>query len=97
MFDKDSTELLGRVGLGKCKDATAKESRPEVWKVCLVVSLPVWPVSPASFLDVLLGWVHTWLWNEIKVIGCIDWLSQVIAGGTLVAVTDSSYIREHYP
>jgi hypothetical protein len=61
--------------------ATVKESRPGVWKVCLVASLPVWPVLLVTFLDVLRGWGHTWLWNEMKVVGGTDWLSQAIAGG----------------
>jgi hypothetical protein len=77
--------------------ATVKESRPGVWKVCLVASLPVRPVPPATFLDVLRGWGHTWLLNEMKVVGGMDWLSWAIAWGTLVAVTDGSYIREHHP
>jgi hypothetical protein len=33
----------------------------------------------------------------MKVVGGMDWLAQAIAGGTLNRVTDSSYIREHYP
>ena len=34
----------------------------------------------------------------MKVVGGTDWLSQAIARGTLIAVTDgSSYIQEHYP
>jgi hypothetical protein len=33
----------------------------------------------------------------MKVVEGMDWLSWVIAGGTLVAVTDGSYIREHHP
>jgi hypothetical protein len=49
------------------------------------------------FLDVLRGWGHTWLWNNMKVVGGTDWLTQAIAGGTLIAVTDGSYIQEHYP
>jgi hypothetical protein len=77
--------------------ATLKESRPGVWKVCLVASLPFRPVLPTTFLDVLQGWGHTWLWNEMKVVGGTDWLSQVIAGGMLIVATDGSYIREHYP
>jgi hypothetical protein len=77
--------------------ATVKESRPGVWKVCSVASLPVRPVPPATFLDVLWGLGHTWLWNEMKVVGGMDWLSSwAIAGGTLVAVTDGSYIQEHH-
>jgi hypothetical protein len=55
--------------------ATVEESRPGVWKVCLVASLPFWPVLPTTFLDVLWGWEHTWLWNEMKVVGGTDWLS----------------------
>jgi hypothetical protein len=77
--------------------ATVKESRPGVWKVCSVASLPVRPVLPETFLDVLWGWGHTWLWNEMKVVGGMDWLSWAIAGGMLVAVTDGSYIWEHHP
>ncbi len=33
----------------------------------------------------------------MKVLGGTDWLLQAIAGGTLIPVTDGSYIREHYP
>jgi hypothetical protein len=76
--------------------ATVEELRPGVWKVCLVVSLPFWPVPPMMFLDVLRGWGHTWLWNEMKVVGGTDWHSQAIARGMLIAVTDGSYIWEHY-
>ncbi len=76
--------------------ATVEELRPGVWKVCLVASLPFRPVLLTTFLDVLQGWGHTWLWNEMKVVGGTDWLSQVIARGMLIAVTDGSYIWEHY-
>jgi hypothetical protein len=33
----------------------------------------------------------------MKVVGGTDWLSQAIARGILIVVTDGSYIREHYP
>jgi hypothetical protein len=33
----------------------------------------------------------------MKVVGGMEWLSQAIEGGALIAVTDGSYIREHYP
>jgi hypothetical protein len=65
--------------------------------VCLVAPLPVGPPPPAMFLDVLQEWGHTWIWNEIKVVGGMDWLAQVIEGGALNAATDGSYIKEHYP
>jgi hypothetical protein len=77
--------------------ATVEESSPGVWKVCSVASLPFRPVPPTMFFDVVQGWGHTWLWNEMKVVGGTDWLCQAIARGTLIAVTDSTYIQEHYP
>jgi hypothetical protein len=85
-----------RSGKMRGEYATVEELRPGVWKVCLVASLPFRPVPLTMFLDVLQGWEHTWLWNEMKVVGGIDWLCQAIAGGTLIAVTDGSYTREHY-
>ena len=33
----------------------------------------------------------------MKVVGGTDWLLHAIAGQMLVAVTDGSYIQEHYP
>ena len=33
----------------------------------------------------------------MKVLRGTDWLLQAIAGGTLILVTDGSYIHEHYP
>ncbi len=63
----------------------------------MVASLPIRPVLPAPFLDVLQGWGHTWLWNKMKVLGDTDWLLQATAGGMLIVVTDGSYIQEHYP
>ena len=63
----------------------------------MVAPLPIWPVLPASLLDVMQGWGHTWLWNKMKVVRGSQWLLQAIAGETLATVTDGSYIREHYP
>jgi hypothetical protein len=70
--------------------ATVKELRPGVWKVCLVAPLLVRPPPPTTFLDVLQGWGHTWIWNDMKFVGGMDWLAQAIAGGTINAVIDSS-------
>jgi hypothetical protein len=33
----------------------------------------------------------------MKVVGGMEWLSQTITGGVLIAVTDGTYIQEHYP
>jgi hypothetical protein len=61
--------------------------------VCSVAPIPVQPPPPEAFLDVLQGWGHTWIWNDMKVVGSMDWLTQAIAGGMLNVVTDGSYIR----
>ncbi len=74
-----------------------EEVMPGIWKVCSVATHTVRPVPPSNFINVLKGWGHTWIWNNLKVTGGTDWLAQAIAEGTLVAVTDGSYIQEHHP
>jgi hypothetical protein len=37
-----------------------------------------------------------WTWNEMKVVGGTEWLSQAVEGGTFIAVRDGSYIWEHF-
>jgi hypothetical protein len=65
---------------------------PGIWKVCSVAIHTVCPVLPSNFINVLKGWGYTWIWNNVKVTGGMDWLAQVMAEGTLVAVTNGSYI-----
>ncbi len=77
--------------------ATVEEVTPGVWKVCLVATHTVCPEPPCNFIDVLKGWVHTWIWDDLKVTRGTDWIAQAIAEGTLVVLTDGSYIQEHHP
>ncbi len=92
------TPRQSRTGRMRGDYATVEELWPGVWKVCLVASLPIQPVPPASFLDVLRGWGHTWLWNKMKVLGGTDWLLQAIAGGTLIlAHTSVNITRSNAP
>jgi hypothetical protein len=49
------------------------------------------------FINVLKGWGHTWIWDDLKVIRETDWIAQAIAEGTLVAVTDGLYTQEYHP
>ena len=53
--------------------------------------------TPTHFLDVLAEWGETWMWDSLQMIGDDDWLHLAIQEGTLLAVTDGSYIRELYP
>jgi hypothetical protein len=77
--------------------ATVEEVMPGIWKVCSVAIPTICPVPTSNFIDVLKGWGHTWIWNDLKVTQGVDWLAQAIAEGTIVAVTDGSYIQEHNP
>ncbi len=77
--------------------ATVEEVMPGVWKVCSVATHTIRPEPPCNFINVLKGWRHAWIWDDLKVTGGTDWIAQAIAEGTLVAVTDGSYIWEHHP
>jgi hypothetical protein len=53
--------------------------------------------DPTTFLEVLESWGNTWLWDNMSVSGGTEWIGQSVLDGSLVAVTDGSYIRELYP
>jgi hypothetical protein len=77
--------------------ATVEESTPGRIKVCSVALPPIRQIPPTDFLDVLRGWGQTWIWDDLTITGGTDWFAQAIADNCLVAVTDGSYIKEHYP
>ena len=52
---------------------------------------------PTCFLDVLIEWGITWLWDSIWLGGEYDWLEDAIHDGTCLAVTDGLYVKELYP
>jgi hypothetical protein len=53
--------------------------------------------DPQSFWEVVKSWGQTWLWDNMRISGDIDWLAEAIRDNSLVAVTDGSYIQERYP
>jgi hypothetical protein len=53
--------------------------------------------SLLTFLEVLETWGNVWLWEHMTVIGGVTWINELITNGTLVAVTDGSYIPELFP
>jgi hypothetical protein len=53
--------------------------------------------SPSTLLEVLEIWGNTWLWEYMTVTSGMIWVYESIAHGTLVAVTDLSYIWEQFP
>jgi hypothetical protein len=38
-----------------------------------------------------------WIWDNLKVTEGTGWVAQSISKNSLVALTDGSYIKEHYP
>ena len=106
----DQVEVYGHVRRGRYKQirtsrsgkmrgamAIVEEGMLGTVKVCSVALFPPWPIPPADFLDVLRGWGHTWIWDELQVNGSPDWIATAITDNSLVAVTDGSYIKEHHP
>jgi hypothetical protein len=49
---------------------------------------------PLTFKEVLMSWGSTWLWEHVSITGGDTWIEESIADGTLVTVTDGTYIRE---
>ena len=52
---------------------------------------------PSTFVKVLRNWGCTWLWEKLNISGGFDWVADAISDGSLLAVTDGSYIRELHP
>ena len=47
--------------------ATVEETYPGQVKVHVVALNQVYQAPPVTFLDVLRGWGHTWIWEELNV------------------------------
>jgi hypothetical protein len=67
------------------------------WQLLSTAQLSVDTAEPATIFDVLKLWGNSWLWDSMNVSGGTDWIHLSINKGTLVAVTDGSYMRELYP
>ena len=59
--------------------------------------LPPSPLKHDSFLEVLIEWDCTWMWDSMVLVGKYDWIEKDIANCSCVAVTNGSYMRELYP
>jgi hypothetical protein len=76
---------------------SVEEIQPGVFRIMSTARrAPTAPFSN-SFLNVLCKWGCTWLWEHMLVEGGMEWVSEAIHDGSLVAVTDGSYIRHLYP
>ena len=50
-------------------------------------------IMPTNTKEVLKEWGCTWMWKSLRLVGSDEWIKEAIEGGTLVAVTDGSYIK----
>ena len=65
--------------------------------VALSAEPPREQVMPTRIKEVLKEWGCMWMWNSLRIVGDESWIKRAIERGTLVSVTNDSYIREMYP
>lgn len=73
---------------------TVKDVGLAVKGICSYSTLSAIPPIPATFWEVLVSWDCTWMWNEIQLVGDMNWIAEAIATNQCIAVTDGSYQRE---
>ncbi len=73
------------------------EIQPGVFRITSTAQEVQDPNKPTSFVEVLCEWGCSWLWEHMSIEGGTDWIAQAITAGSLVAVTDGSYIQQLYP
>ena len=52
---------------------------------------------PKKIKEVLEEWGGNWMWKSLRILGNDEWIKEAIEKGTLVVVTDGSYMRDMYP
>ena len=60
---------ISRSGRMRGDMATVEEGSMGEKKVRARAAPPILPIAPSDFLDVLRGWGHTWIWEDLKVSG----------------------------
>jgi hypothetical protein len=58
---------------------------------------PPTKANPASFWEVIRAWGNDWMWDNVSIMGDLDWIVALIADNSCIAVTDGSYLKEMYP
>ena len=79
---------------GQGKICTVRDTGPAIKAVELLSNLPEKQVMPDSLLKVLREWGCTWMCESLRLYGNEDWIKGAIENGSLICVTDGSYIKE---
>ncbi len=66
------------------------------WRLLSTMPMAAGAQTPTTFLEVLESWGN-WLWESMTISGGMEWINHSITEGSLVAVTNGSYIRKLYP
>ena len=76
---------------------TIRGVAPDMIAVLSHTDPPPSPLKHDFFLDVLIEWGCTWMWDSVVLVGKDDWIEKAIANRSFVAVTNRSYMRDLYP
>jgi hypothetical protein len=71
--------------------------QPGIFRIISTAREAQEPPSWTTFVEVLHEWGCSWLWEHMSIKGGTGWIACAITNGSLVAVTDGSYIRQIYP
>ena len=70
---------------------------PLVKSIILHTPRPPTQATPSTFWEVIRGWGNTWMWDNLAIMGDLDWIAASIANNSCVAVTDGLYTKDLYP
>jgi hypothetical protein len=76
---------------------SVKSAALAVYSIVSVAAGPPTPDPPLNFWSVIEEWGETWMWENLTIREEESWLAEAITENTLVAVTDSLYMKEIYP
>ena len=76
---------------------TVRDIAPAVFAISSFSAPVIQPRPPSGFMDVLIEWECTWMWDLIRLVGDEKWIEEAIADNSCMAVTDGSHIRELHP
>jgi hypothetical protein len=68
-----------------------------IFQIASMAPKAPWAPAPKSFVGVLCKWGCLWLWKRISIECGTHWISAAVQDGSLVVVTDGSYIKCLYP
>jgi hypothetical protein len=79
------------------KICSVEEIQPGMFRVTSTARRAPTATPLTSFLEVLREWGCAWLWEHMSIEGGTECVANAIQDRLLVAVTDGSYIPQHYP